>query len=86
MFHFDNTCLNPFDISSVFSGGAIICSADFIILPSILFLKNLPLASATLRNTFFGEVFKAFFPVLNNCFSHLLDRFLANVKNLYSLT
>ena len=57
MFHFDNTCLNPLDISSVFSGGAIISSADFIILPSILFLKNLRLASATLRNSLLSLVF-----------------------------
>ena len=81
MFHFNNTFLNLFDISSLFSGGMIVSSTgscltilssfELVIVSSILFPKNLP----ALWTTFL----EAFSSVPNNCFSY----FLANDKNPY---
>ena len=79
MFHFQNTCLNSFNISSLLSGGIIISSTcfGFTILSVILFPINLPGASAALWITFLKAVFKASIPVFVAvsvyCFPYLLD-------------
>ena len=84
MFHFYNTFLNLFNISSVISVGIIIYStgSSFSILSSfelvtesaILFPKN----SSAFWATFSEVVFTASSPVSNNCFLY----FLANDKSL----
>ena len=67
MLHFYNTCLNSFNISSLFSGGIIISSTclrfssitcfGFATLLAILFPVNLTVASVALWTTFFGSSF-----------------------------
>ena len=89
--HFYNTCLNSFNISSLFSGGITISSTGFVY--RILLLYNLvtacailsPKNSLVLWTTFLEEVFKESSPVSNNCFLCLLEKFLANDKNPYPL-
>ena len=96
---FYNTCLNLFNISSLFSGGIIVSSTfheiisgagfSFTILSSILFSMNFPVGSAALWATFLKAVFRAsilvFVAVSNNYFPYFLDRFLRNEKNTYPL-
>ena len=82
MFHFYNTCLNSFNISSLFSCGIIIYSLGLTILSAICFLA---MYLAALWTTFSEAVFRAYSPVFSNSFPYLLDRFLANDKNPYHL-
>ena len=96
MCHCYNTCLNSFNISSLVSDGIIISSTFlefssitgfcFRTLSAILIIKNLPVASAALWNTFLEAVFKASNCVSNNCFLYLLEKIIAIDKNPYSLT
>ena len=70
---FYNTCLNLFNISSLFSGGITISSTsfkfspgtcfDFTILLVIMFPMNSPVASVALWTMFLEAVFKASSPV-----------------------
>ena len=83
MFHFSNTYLNLFNVSSLFSGGIIISStgscftillsSKLVAVSAILFLKNSP----ALWTTFLEVVNIESCPASNNCFLY----FLANVKN-----
>ena len=69
VFYFSNTCLNSFNISSLFYGGIFIFSIyfkfssetcfDFTILSAILFPLNSPVASGALWTTFLEAVFRA---------------------------
>ena len=94
MFH--NTCLNLFNICSLFFGGIIIYST-FLEFSSIIcfvstassaifLVKNPPVASAALSITFLEAVFEVFIPVSNNCLPYLLDNFFKDKKGLYPLT
>ena len=95
VFHFYNTCLNLFNISSLFSGGTINSSIflefslityfGFTIL-SVIFPINSPVTSAALWTMFLEAVFGAPNPISNNCFLNLLQKFFANHKNPYPLT
>ena len=97
---FHNTCLNSFNISCLFPSGITISSTfleftsdlgfDFIIFSvfHLLLIPLLPRLSYAL--IFLGEVFVACslvfqqYPII--FFLYLLDKFLVNVKNPYSLT
>ena len=81
--------ISPFfrwnNYSSAFFEFSSVTSFGFTILSAILFPINPSVASAVLWTTFFELVFKAssHAAVSNNCFTYLLDKFLANDKNPY---
>ena len=88
MFHFYNTCLSSFNISSLFSGGIIISSTGFVF--TILSSSELvnasvilfPIISPVLWTAFLEAIFKQSSQVSSNCFLY----FFANDKNPYRLT
>ena len=95
VFHFYNTCLNSFNISSHFSDGIIISStylkfsSGFTVLSAIMFPIKSSAASAALGLLFWKQFLKVILVLAalsNNCVPYLLDRFLENNKNPHPLT
>ena len=90
MFHFYNTSLNSFDISSLFSGGLIISSTGFVCtIPSsydlatasvILFHRNSSIASAALE-LLFRKLYQK--TVLYICQTDFLQRTKIRTSNLF---
>ena len=81
MFHFYNTFLSLFKISSLFSGGIIISLIGFCFLLLSLFELVTPSAILCPKNlrVLWTSFLKGFSRVSNNCFLY----FLANNKNPY---
>ena len=83
MVHFYNTFINSFDISSLSSGGIIICSAGFfftifllyelVTVSGILFPNNSPVLWTTLLEAVFNNLFLYLVIILYICYIDLLQ-------------
>ena len=91
VFYFCSTCLDSFNIYSLFCWNSYFFNISWIFIRcynflAILFPINSPVASAALWTNFLEAVFRGSGPVLvaafNNCLWYLLDRFLTNDKNI----